>query len=76
MTKQQIMLMSLIGAAALAVLWLGLRNPEPPLLPDDDEHAGFARAENCFVCHGPNGSNPRNPSHPIGRECTRCHGRR
>jgi mono/diheme cytochrome c family protein len=30
--------------------------------------------EDCVVCHGPEGGSPRDPNHPIGNDCLRCHG--
>ena len=65
-----------LAAAAGLVVFLAVRNPQAPLLPPDADHATFAGADGCLVCHGPDGALPRSTNHPIGRECLRCHGLR
>jgi hypothetical protein len=59
---------------AAAVAYLALRNPQAPILPADEEHASFVEATPCMTCHGPDGGLPRSKNHPIGKDCTRCHG--
>lgn len=73
MKRAQILLLLLLAVAALAVLYLALRNPPPPLLPADAEHAAFAGPDACLTCHGPDGGAPHSSTHPIGRDCMRCH---
>ena len=63
-------------ALALLVVALALRNRQPPLLPADADHARFTGAAACDACHGPAGVYPREPDHPQGRDCIRCHGSR
>lgn len=64
----------LVGLAAL-VAYLVTRNPQPPFLPGDAEHASFEGAERCMVCHDRGGALPQSSNHPVGRDCLRCHGR-
>ena len=61
----------LLGAA---IGWLALRNRQAPPMPRDEEHRGFVSGEACAVCHGPDGPLPRSKNHPLGQDCTRCHG--
>ena len=75
MSKGQILALSAIAALAVLVAVLALRNRQPPLLPVDEDHRGFAGAEACLVCHGPDGGHYKGDNHPIGDDCTRCHGR-
>jgi cytochrome c553 len=74
MRRTQIVLLALVLVAALLAAYVLLRNPEPPALPSDDTHAGPFDAEACLGCHGPDGGAPQSPTHPIGRDCARCHG--
>lgn len=76
MSRRQTML--LIGLALLVALgvWVAARNPEPPLLPDDEYHRNAYDVSECLYCHGKEGDAPRDRNHPIGDECSRCHGRR
>jgi hypothetical protein len=75
MKRSQIIALAALLAVAALVAVLALRNPQPPLLPADEEHAG-TRNENCLECHGPEGMYPRSRNHPLGSDCARCHGRR
>jgi hypothetical protein len=68
-----VLLVALAAFAAL-VAWIALRNRQPPVLPADAVHARFDGADACLTCHGPAGPNPQPASHPVGRDCTRCHG--
>jgi hypothetical protein len=67
-----------IAIAALAVFcvlvaWLALRNRQPPFVPNDEDHVGVPVA-GCETCHGPDGVYFRGRNHPLGNDCTRCHG--
>jgi len=73
--KQLIALLALLAVAALVGLF-ALRNPQPPILPQDDDHALFDGADGCLVCHDADSGLPRSPNHPLGTDCTRCHGMR
>jgi hypothetical protein len=73
--KQIVAVLALLAIAALVAV-LALRNPQPPILPPDEDHAVFDGAEACLVCHGASGGVPRSRNHPLGEDCTRCHGRR
>ena len=68
----------LLGLLLLAVLIgiLAWKNRQPPFLPDDAEHRGFVSAEDCLTCHSAEGVYPRGRNHPMGFDCTRCHGTR
>ncbi|MDH3628006.1 MAG: hypothetical protein OES25_10155 [Acidobacteriota bacterium] len=69
---QKILLISLVvGVAGIAFLLRELR--QPPLLPADADHR-LDTGEACVSCHGPTGSDPRGPNHPLGEDCLRCHG--
>ena len=67
----------LVGIALLAVVvvFFATRNRQPPILPEDANHAGFS-IPNCLRCHGPQGEKPRGMNHPVGDDCARCHGTR
>lgn len=75
MKPVQITLLALIVIVAALVLFVVLRNPQPPLLPADPAHAVFSGSAACLDCHGPDGDLPRSKQHPLGPECLRCHGR-
>jgi len=68
---------ALFVVAALAgfIVYLALRGRQPPLLPADEDHTVFVGAGTCLVCHDPNAESPQERNHPLGNECTRCHGR-
>lgn len=68
---------SLAALALIAglVLFLALRTRQPPFLPRDEPHAQFVGAGPCLVCHGAEGPAPQSKNHPLGNDCTRCHGR-
>ncbi len=74
MKRKQVVLLALLGLAAAFVLVLALRNPQPPLMPRDAQHASFESADACLECHAPGRPVPQAPAHPVGRDCTRCHG--
>ena len=71
---QKVSLVVVLLVAALVVL-LATRNRQAPILPVDEEHASFADAPTCNECHDPEGMLPKSTNHPIGDDCTRCHGR-
>lgn len=70
------MLLAALALAAAAVVWLSTKNRQPPLLPSDEAHAAWESAAACDTCHGADGAVPKPPSHPLGFDCLRCHGRR
>lgn len=70
---QKLLIAGLVLLAALIGL-LVWRNRQPPFLPDDGDHRAFVAAEDCLVCHGPDGGFPQSRNHPLGFDCTRCHG--
>ena len=74
MNRTQIMSLSAIVVVAALVAYLALRNPQPPILPADPDHASFDTAGTCLICHGPDGCMPKSTNHPLGNDCTRCHG--
>lgn len=76
MTRKQLLLLLALLATAVVLVGLALRNPRPPWLPSDPQHAGFSNADDCLTCHGPGGPSPQSPAHPVGRDCTRCHAHR
>lgn len=73
MSRRQTVLLAFLAVAFAATLVLILRNPEPPFLPADDAHAGFLDADGCLVCHGVGAEQAQKPTHPVGRDCMRCH---
>jgi hypothetical protein len=73
--RTQILALGALAGLALLVLVLALRNPQPPVLPADADHLGVLDMEDCAGCHGPDGVLPRGKEHPLGADCTRCHGR-
>ena len=74
MSRRQVVLLAAVAALAAMVLWLSLRSRQPPMLPVDDAHAVFVNAVACLTCHGPGGPSPQTKNHPMGNDCTRCHG--
>jgi hypothetical protein len=73
MTRRAASLLVALAATAALVAFLAVRNPRPPHLPRDADHAAWRGPDACIGCHGPGGVSPRSPNHPIGRECLRCH---
>ncbi len=74
MKRRQLVMLSVMLLGAALVLILVLRNRQPPRIPPDEDHR-VLYADECMECHGPDGGLPQDPNHPIGRECSRCHGR-
>jgi hypothetical protein len=74
---RRVQTIALVAIALLAgfTIYLAVRGRQPPILPDDDEHARFVSAEDCLICHDPDGDSPQAKNHPLGNECLRCHGR-
>jgi hypothetical protein len=73
-SRKQVGLLACLVALAAIVAWLALRNPQPPFVPEDEDHTGSIGIEDCIGCHDPDGVAPRGPNHPIGNDCHRCHG--
>lgn len=46
----------------------------PAALPADADHRPGQTAAECQACHGPTGSHPRGPNHPVAEgSCFNCH---
>lgn len=73
MTRRQVILLVALFALAAILIGLALRNPAPPWMPEDAEHRKTFDADACLECHGPGGPSAQSASHPVGRDCTRCH---
>lgn len=76
MKRSQWIALAALALAAAFIAWLARSGRQPPLLPADETHARFESAAACLTCHGPQGTQPRPPRHPLGDECLRCHGYR
>lgn len=76
MNRKQLILLAIIFLSAALIAWLALSSRQPPLLPGDETHATFESAATCLACHGPEGTVPQAPKHPLGEDCVRCHGSR
>lgn len=74
MNRTQILLLVALAVLVGGVGYLAMRNRQPPIMPGDRPHQGFLSADQCLTCHGPQGTSPRGRNHPLGEECTRCHG--
>jgi hypothetical protein len=72
MKRAQLISFAAIAVLAILIGVLVLRNRQPPVLPLDDDHV-WRGAPGCEECHGPDGI-PRSRNHPVGQDCTRCHG--
>ena len=72
MKRTQWISLGAIFALAALIAVLAFRNRQPPFLPTDSDHV-WRGAEACAECHGPDGL-PQSPNHPVGKDCTRCHG--
>ena len=57
----------------LCIVWVLRGTSNPPVMPGNSSHVQFESADTCLLCHGPNGMHPRPKTHPISRECMRCH---
>jgi hypothetical protein len=75
MNRNQWIALAALVLVGLLILWLGTRNRQPPMLPADADHVDVAQPEGCNACHGPGEIYPRDQNHPLGDDCTRCHGR-
>ena len=63
-----------LAAAALVVTLVMVGTKRPPFVPRDADHASVRRTEGCLGdCHGPKGTHPRTPKHPIRTDCWSCH---
>ena len=74
MKRTQLILLGLLALVAIGAVFLMLRNPQPPILPDNADHR-WINADTCLDCHGVGRSHPQPRNHPVGRDCMRCHGR-
>ena len=74
MNRRQVVLLALLAGAAALVIGLATRTRQAPLVPRDDVHATGGPTAACLACHGPGGTTPRGPDHPLGDDCLRCHG--
>ena len=73
MNKTQRILLIALALVGTAMLALFLRNPQPPVLPVNDDHR-WVNSETCLECHGVGRPLARPDDHPIGNDCLRCHG--
>jgi cytochrome c553 len=73
MSRRQIVLIAALAVLAVFVVYLAMRTRQPPFLPTDEVHGAFTSGEACLACHGPDGTSPQSPNHPVGRDCMRCH---
>lgn len=74
MNRKQAILLGILAAFAGLVAVLALRNPQPPLIPQDDAHTAATSVTACLTCHDTGGTAPRDTNHPVGNDCSRCHG--
>jgi cytochrome c553 len=44
-----------------------------PQIPANEAHQEITEITACMKCHGPDGVNPRKPSHPPKDDCFKCH---
>ncbi len=74
MGKRSALLILILGAFLALVVATALRR-QPPDIPMDAEHVRTRlQPDACLSCHGPGGSHPRTPNHPMGRnQCWNCH---
>ena len=75
MSRSQIIAAAFVVVLAAFAVYLAVRGRQPPVLPLDEEHARFLSAEDCLICHDPNGDLAQAKNHPLGNDCMRCHGR-
>ena len=73
MGRSQKILLIVLALVACAVVYVALRNRQPPILPPDADHA-VLDIPKCLDCHNPAGKYPRGRNHPVGDDCFRCHG--
>jgi len=71
MNRTQLISLIAVGLIAALVLFLSLRERQPPVLPADADHLRFIDAETCMACHDLDAAK----NHPLRRECLDCHGR-
>ncbi|HXV77033.1 MAG TPA: hypothetical protein VD788_12020 [Candidatus Polarisedimenticolaceae bacterium] len=76
MKRVRIVSLVLLGLIALLLVVLAVRNPAPPFLPADADHAAAGDTPACLACHGVDAPMPRSTNHPLGEDCWRCHARR
>ena len=65
-----------VASALLLTLGLVLYTVRhrPPALPRDHDHVAGQTAAECLRCHGPGGTKPRGPNHPVAEgSCFNCH---
>ncbi|MEE9291757.1 MAG: hypothetical protein V3U83_02390 [Acidobacteriota bacterium] len=69
------LILFLAGAAILmGALVYYTFSVRPPLLPADRDHLSRDPVD-CLRCHGPGGTDPRGPNHPLNDRCFECHER-
>jgi len=74
MQRSQWIALASLALVALLVAWLMTRNRQAPFIPLDTDHVGVAQPIGCLECHGPDEIYPQGTNHPLGDDCTRCHG--
>jgi hypothetical protein len=75
MTRGQIAALLTVALLAAFVIYLSVRGRQPPVMPADEDHAVFIRAESCMSCHSLDGESTQEKNHPLRRDCLDCHGR-
>jgi hypothetical protein len=74
--RKQVLLLTFLALLASLVVWIALRNRQPPFLPADTIHRSATGPEVCLTCHDTGGMMPRSKNHPVGNDCYRCHAAR
>jgi cytochrome c553 len=73
MPRRVVIVIGVLGVFLAIVFMVALRRT-PPDIPADARHLeSVTDAQACLKCHGPGGSSPRTPNHPLGNQCWGCH---
>ena len=65
--------LAILGLGVLVAGWFLLTYRPAPVVPRDQDHVGARVPGGCLTCHGPAGSHPQPPDHPINEACFSCH---
>ncbi len=71
--RRRLLPLAVLGLGALLAGWFLLTYRPAPPIPRDRDHVGSPVPAGCLSCHGPDGSHPQPPSHPINESCLSCH---